>query len=180
MFRNSQSSLWILVVLTCAITMKADSTTPISFPEVKGKSLQGNEIEFPSIFKSQAYHVVMIAFEQEQQVEVNTWLPHLETLTESRKDLDYLELPTISRMNALMRWIIYQGMRSGIKEDSSRKRTVTLHIDKEPFKETLNIGTESTIYAFLVDSDGKVIWQGEGVWSKPLWKKLLESLPAVK
>ncbi|MBT5925335.1 MAG: hypothetical protein HOH33_01815 [Verrucomicrobia bacterium] len=152
----------------------------ISFPEVKGKSLQGNEILFPSVFKSQPYHVVMIAFEQEQQLEVNTWLPHLQTLTESRNDLDYFELPTINRMNALMRWIIYRGMRSGIKEDASRKRTVTLHIEKDPFKEALKIESESSIYAFLVDAEGNVMWKWKGLWSVDLWKDLLKSLPPEK
>ena len=176
--RRAHRCLLLGVILASAPTMIADSTPIIAFPEVKGKSLQGNEIVFPEVFKAQPYHVVMIAFEQEQQLEVNTWLPHLEKLAETRKDLDYFELPTINRMNALMRWIIYRGMRSGIKEDSSRRRTVTLHIDKDPFKESLKIETESTIYAFLVDSKGRVIWQGQGEWSVNLWKKMLKSLPA--
>jgi hypothetical protein len=101
--------------------MKADSTKTIPFPEVKGKNLQGNEVLFPQAFKSHGYHVVMIAFEQEQQSEVNTWLPHLDKLADSRKDFDYFELPTIKRMNALMRWIIYRGMRSGIQRRSCKK-----------------------------------------------------------
>ncbi|MDC0325735.1 hypothetical protein OAM01_03150, partial [bacterium] len=77
--------------------MKADSKTMPMFPEVKGKNLQGDEVLFPQAFKSHAYHVVMIAFKQEQQPDVNTWLPHLDQLSDSRKDLDYFELPTISR-----------------------------------------------------------------------------------
>lgn len=169
-----------MVILACGTIMKADSNTLTKFPDVKGKNLQGNEISFPQAFKSRGYHVVMIAFEQEQQTDVNTWLPHLDKLAESRKDLYYFELPTISRMNALMRWIIYRGMRSGIKEDTSRRRTVTLHIDKEPFKESLNIQSESNIYAFLVDSEGNIIWQKKGVWSESSWKELLESLPPEK
>ena len=177
---RSQRPLWILVLLPHVSTMHADSQSTISFPEVKGKSLQGNEVLFPSVFKFQDYHMVMVAFEQDQQLDVNTWLPHLETLAASRNVLDFFELPTISRMNVLMRWIIYRGMRSGIKEDSSRKRTVTLHIDKQPFKESLEIETESSIYAFLVDSKGTVIWKGEGVWSENLWEELLEVLPAEK
>lgn len=167
-----------MLLVTCGTIMKADSNTLTKFPEVKGKNLKGDEISFPQAFKSQAFHVVMIAFKQEQQTDVNTWLPHLDKLAESRKDFDYFELPTINRMNALMRWIIYRGMRSGIKEDASRKRTVTLHIDKEPFKESLNIQNESNIYAFLVDFEGNLIWQQKGVWSEASWKELLEILPS--
>jgi hypothetical protein len=175
---NKLRLLLSIVILICGFIMKADSTKTIPFPEVKGKNLQGNEVLFPKAFKSHGYHVVMIAFEQDQQPDVNTWLSHLDKLADSRKDFDYFELPTISRMNALMRWIIYRGMRSGIKEEVARKRTVTLHIDKEPFKEALNIRSESDICAFLVDSEGKVIWQKKGIWSENSWKELLATLPS--
>ena len=81
---------------------------------------------------------------------------------EEREDVDYFELPTISRMNAVMRWIIYRGMRSGIKDEGDRARTVTLHIDKEPFKSGLKIDSEESIVLLVVDDKGKVLGRSKG------------------
>ncbi len=42
---------------------------------------------------------------------MDTWLPKLNEMVAEREDLEFMELPTISRMNAFMRWFIYRGMR---------------------------------------------------------------------
>jgi len=53
-------------------------------------------------------------------------------------------------------------MRAGIPSKKTRGRTITLYIDKESFKGVLDIVTEETIYLFLIDVVGFVIWRGEG------------------
>lgn len=146
------------------------------FPAVEGKSLMGEVVQFPDVFSKKAFHVVVIAFEQEQQSEVDTWLPSLKDLLEVRKDVDYFELPTISRMNAVMRWIIYRGMRSGIKDEGDRARTVTLHIEKEPFKSGLKIDSEESIVLVVVDDKGKVIGRSVGEFEEGKWKELVAVL----
>lgn len=150
------------------------------FPQVEGKSLQGEVVAFPDVFSKKPYHIVVVAFLQEQQSEVNTWLPSLQALIDQREDLDYFELPTIARMNALMRWVIYRGMRSGIKQESDRVRTVTLHIDKDPFKAALDIDSEDTIYVLLIDAEGHVLGREEGAFDQEKWERLSSLLPDKK
>jgi len=53
-------------------------------------------------------------------------------------------------------------MRAGIPSKETRRRTITLYIDKESFKESLDITTEETIILFLVDTKGDIIWRNEG------------------
>ena len=152
------------------------SDAEMVFPEVEGKSLQGEVVQFPDVFSKKPFHIAVIAFEQKQQPEVDTWLPSLKGLLEEREDVDYFELPTIKPMNSVMRWIIYRGMRSGIKDEGDRTRTVTLHIDKEPFKTALKIDSEASIVVVVVDAKGKVVGRSEGAFGEEKWEKLVSVL----
>ena len=53
-------------------------------------------------------------------------------------------------------------MRGGIPSRDTRGRTVTLYIDKAPFKESLEIPTEETLYLYLVDREGNILWRESG------------------
>jgi hypothetical protein len=89
---------------------------------------------------------------------------------------DFYELPTIRRMNFVARRIIDGGMRGGIPSRDTRARTVTLYIDKTPFKDALGIPTESTLYLYLVDREGKILWEDSGEISDGKATSLEEAL----
>jgi len=163
------SSLWLL---------GAETQTIRTFPNVEGKNLHGVEVQFPEAFAPKAYHVCQIAFVRQQQTDVDTWITRLEPLVAQRDDLEFMELPTISKMNAFMRWFIYRGMRSGIEDAATRSRTITLHLDKKPFKEALDIQSEKEIVILLVDEKGVVRWQHTGPWSQEKEGALLDVLEA--
>ena len=78
---------------------------------------------------------------------------------------EYYEIPTIKRMIAPMRWMINGGMRGGIDDRGARARTITLYLDKEPFKRALAITDENTIHVLIVDRDGRVLWRTTGAFS---------------
>ncbi|MEC7199028.1 MAG: hypothetical protein VXW84_00220 [Verrucomicrobiota bacterium] len=149
-----------------------------TFPDVEGKNLHGEVVSFPEAFAAKAYHVCLIAFVRQQQNDVDTWLPKLDALVAERENLEFMELPTISRMNAFMRWFIYRGMRSGIENPVSRTRTITLHLDKEPFEKELGIKGEEEIVVVLVNDKGEVRWQSTGRWTQAKADALLETLHA--
>jgi hypothetical protein len=154
----------------------AEEPETITFPDVEGKNLHGFTISFPEAFTSRQYHMVIVAFEQRQQEEVDTWLPSLIQLEERNENFRVLELPTISKMNRLMRWIIYRGMRSGIEEASARGRTITLHIAKKPFKEALRIDSEQAVRLYLVRRDGVVLWQSQGPFNSKDFKEIKQKV----
>jgi hypothetical protein len=74
----------------------------------------------------------------------------------------YCELPTIDKLNLLVRWFINNGMRRGIRDHTAHARTITLYVDKAPFRRTLNIPDEKQIYAILIDRSWGVLWRAEG------------------
>lgn len=169
-------TLWLLTLAAGILT--AADTPKDSFPGVTGRNLHGKDVEFPKALGTAKHNVLIVAFTRKQQALVDTWLPELISLCATNKDVNCYELPTIKKMNRLMKWVIYRGMRSGIKETSARSRTITLHIDKGPFKAQLGIKTEKDIFVFLTDNKGKIRWRTQGTFSPGKFRSLKARLIA--
>ena len=137
------------------------SDTARVFPSIQGQNLEGRTLEMPRDFAGEM-NVVFIAFKREQQADVDSWGPALDTLRARHPGLRVYELPTLGRKYRFMRRVIDGGMRGGIPDSAVRAATVTLYIDKDPFKRALGINTEDRIQILLVDKDGRIHWQRSG------------------
>ncbi len=146
----------------------------MQFPSVNGNDLLKNKISLPNDMNSR-FNVLIVAFQQWHQGLVNSWVPFLNHMVEQYPDFDYYELPTIREMNWLSRSIIDNGMRAGIPSRDTRRRTITLYIDKELFKKKLEIPDESDIYLFLVTNEGEILWTESGAISEEKSKSLLHA-----
>jgi len=160
-FRSCIPVLLALGLLLCTVAV---SQTPEAgvFPKLTAANLNGKSFSMPGGFAGNL-NIVLIAFEREQQKELDTWLAVLPKALEGFPKVSYYELPTIARLNSMARWFIDTGMRSGIHDKAQRERTITLFIDKKPFTESLHIQSEKTVYAMLIDREGKVLWRADGV-----------------
>ncbi len=143
------------------VNIQVDVSFMKMFPQMNAENLNRETMKLPSQLRGEL-NLVMVAFQQWQQSVIDSWVPFLESLAEMYNDFDYYELPTIRKMNALYRRFIDGGMRAGISSRDTRARTITLYIDKDPFKEALDIVTEETIYLYLLDKEGKILWESEG------------------
>lgn len=148
------------------------------FPEVIGSNLLKQDVTLPNDLKSK-YKILIVAFQQWHQRLVNSWIPLLESIAEENSSFDYFEIPTIRRMNWLYQRMIDGGMRSGIPSPETRRRTITLYIDKTPFKDALKIPSEESIHVFLLDSEGEVIWREEGEIGEAKANSLISKLEEV-
>ncbi len=131
------------------------------FPNVSGHNLDREQITFPDDFAGQ-YNFVLIAFQQWQQADINTWLPFVHAQVSKHDEVTYYEFPVIQSRNMLARWFINEGMRAGIPDPVSRRQTVTLYLDKSTFRSELEIETEQDIVVLLVDRSGKVLARSQG------------------
>ena len=68
-------------------------------------------------------------------------------------------------MNRLAQGFINSGMRGGIPDRLARERTITLYLDKDRFRQALDMPDEDHIYVLLLDQDGHVLWRERGVFS---------------
>ena len=132
-------------------------------------------MQLPQDFRGER-NLLLIAFEREQQKDIDTWLTQIKRYEEIDKEFRYYEIPTIEKMNRFMRWFINTGMRHGIPDKKARERTITLYIDKKPFKKSLQITEEKKIYAVVVDRSGTVLWRATGPYDEANGKNLKEFL----
>ncbi len=137
-------------------------STALLFPTVTGKNLHGDRFTLPGDFTG-SINIVLVAFQREQQPEVDTWLPLAKELeAEHPEFVRYWELPTISSGYKWMSFIIDNGMRSGIPDSTARERTITLYIDRHPMLKALEIPNTDEIEVFVLDADGYVRWRDRG------------------
>lgn len=148
-----------------AMLQLADTTRV--FPSIQGQNLDGRTLSLPKDFAGEL-NVVLIAFKREQQADVDSWTPALDSLRARYPELRVYELPTLGRRYLLMRSVIDGGMRGGIPDPAVRAATITLYIDKDPFKRSLGFMREDRIQVVLVDSLGHIRWQRSGPYAASL------------
>jgi hypothetical protein len=145
------------------------------FPEVRSETLEGKNVTLPRDFAGRR-NILFIAFERKQQDDVDTWVPFVKQTLASHADVDYYELPTIKKMIGLMKWTINKGMAGGIADKTAREHTMTLYLDKAPFKQALGITDESVIHILVVDRDGVVLWRTAGRFTAAAGAELAAAL----
>jgi hypothetical protein len=176
--------VWTLASLLVTFIVSSDGGRSVAlpessagehFPNVKASNLEKRDFNLPADFEGER-NLLLVAFEREQQKDVDTWLREMKRFEEIDPGFHYYELPTIQRPNAFMRWFIDTGMRHGIPDRKSRERTITLYLQKKPFLDSLLITDQKKIYAFLVDREGKVLWRSEGVFDETKGASLRSAL----
>jgi hypothetical protein len=147
----------------------------MQFPEVSGSNLQRQKVTLPQDFDGK-FNLVLIAFQQWQQRVVDTWIPFVRDLEHANPGVKYYELPTIQRLNVLARTFINEGMRAGIPDPVARERTITLYVDKDPFRQALALADEGDIYILLLDEEGRVLWREEGPFAPAKGESLRQAI----
>lgn len=171
--------LWLWSVVSVSESRLSVTRNEIHFPVVSGYNLMREEFEFPRDFEG-TYNLVIIPFQQAQQRDVNTWLPAAQELERRFDGLVYYELPTIYKLPSLSRTFINEGMRAGIPDQKSRERTVTFYLDKDVFKQALDINSEESIHLFLVDQNGAVLWSEQGLFNESKAESLIDILEGLQ
>ena len=153
----------------------AENSPGAHFPSVKASNLEKRDFNLPADFEGDR-NLLLVAFEREQQKDVDTWLREMKRFEELDPAFYYYELPTIQRPNSLARWFIDTGMRRGIPDRKARERTITLYLDRKPICDALLITDQKKIYTFLVNREGRVLWRSEGVFDETKGASLRSAL----
>jgi len=167
----------LAVALASSVLVQGPATTPAAhFPSVSGDNLSKATLHLPADFAGANGNLILIAFEREQQKDVDTWAVRAAVLEKSQPGFRFYDLPILPRRDIFYRWWLNTAMRSGVSEDAARARTIPLYVGKEDFRKSLQIPSERTITALLLNKQGDVVWRTEGPWSDDKQKQLLSSL----
>ena len=169
-------SLAVLAPSRNANTVRAGMDTVPHFPLTNGSSLTRKKFALPRDFAGEL-NLVLIAFKRGQQADVDSWTPHLRPLAARDSSLRVYELPVLPRSLTLMRSFIDGGMRGGIPDTAVRAATITMYIDKTPFKRALGITNEDSIVVLLVDRAGTIHWRTTGPFRDGALTELEALLP---
>ena len=133
----------------------------MEFPMLKVRDLEGLDHVIPDELPG-GPHVIILAFQQWHQTLVDLWKPHLEAIAGRHPGTEVWEVPSISRGYRLFRAGIDGGMRAGIPNPDVRRHTLTTYTDLNALADDLELPSLDTIYVFLVDCRGTVLWRTEG------------------
>lgn len=147
----------------------------IIFPKASGKNLQRKKFEFPKDFPTK-FNLVLIAFYRHHQDDVDTWIPFAKKLESEFEDLNYFEFPVIYQMGPFRQFMLNEGMRAGIPDQTAREKTITLYLDKSEFLGQLGIQTQDSIQILLVSDSGEVLWRETGVFTRDKGTALINYL----
>jgi hypothetical protein len=137
----------------------------MTFPTVNGSNLLREKLTLPRDFQGR-FNLVLIAFEQWHQMEVDSWMVLAKELEEQFDGLVYYELPTIQSRNTLFKVFINEGMRAGIPNPKTRERTITLYLDKTDFRSALGMLDEEHNYILVVDRQGNEFFRARGPYTR--------------
>lgn len=148
------------------------------FPEVTGENLNKESFALPKDLAGK-YNLVFLAYQRQQQDEVDTWIPLATKLSKEFPNLKFYELPTLPNYSKDFQNFIDNGMRSGIPDPATRAITITLYLDQKSFLKALHIDSTKTIHAALVDQKGNLLWIHAGKHTDEAEKSLRELLTSL-
>ena len=169
----------LVASVLAALGAHAQDDTPRRFPAVSGQDLNGRTVNLPGDFSGPAT-LVFVPFEMKQQGDVDSWHAFVQKLKSENPLLEAWELPTISRSYLIMRFIIDNGMRSGIKDTAARASTITLYIDVKEFTRSLGIANTQQVATFVVTPAGEILARVIGRFTEEGAAEISRALNAVR
>ena len=148
------------------------------FPHIIANDLEGRRYELPDDLP-RGPRFVMLAFQRWQVSLLAAWQMPLEHLVAAHPGASLWEVPALSRLYAAARPYIDGGMRAGIPDPDARKHTLTSYTDLRTLATDLDLPTFETVYVFLLDPDGEVVWRASGEVDDGRLAELAEVLDAV-
>lgn len=137
----------------------------LRFPTITGDNLLGEALTLPDDFASAAT-LVIVPFDEAQQVGAGSWLPAARDLAASHPDFGYYNVPVFPSMAAAMRGLIRAGMSLTIGDEALRAITVTVFLDdRDAFLTSLNIANTDAMPVFLLNAEREVVWRGMGEYT---------------
>ncbi len=133
----------------------------MAFPSVTGQNLAGQQLALPGDLAGDR-NLLFIAFQRCQQEDLDSWTSLAAELEHIHQGFRFYEPTTLATGNPFFRWFVNRGMRSGIPNRGSRRRTITLYLDKIAFRRVLNLPDEDRIYVLLAGRQGTIHWRAEG------------------
>jgi hypothetical protein len=154
--------LLTFTLLCCALPcLRAQQTKQVTFPPVTSYSLDKQKVAIPAELEGQI-DLLLISFKEEQQNDIESWMPTAQALQHSNFQFRYYELPVAEKENFIFRWWESSSMRSDQSDPETWHWIIPLWLDRRKFLADLDIPNDKQVIALLVDRQGHVLWRASG------------------
>lgn len=130
------------------------------FPVLKGTTLSGREVTLPDDARGRLAFLAL-GFAYEARYDVEDWTEAFRERFEQRPDVVFFELPLIGGLYRLVAPTIDAGMRQATPREM-HDHVVTVYGSIGPLREALGAGPSSDTWVYLLDRDGRVLFQHGG------------------
>jgi hypothetical protein len=109
--------------------------------------------------------LIVVAYDDGQQPDVDGWLEPLESLNADFPELRGYYIPLLPKSAADAAVPIIWGMYLGAGSDENRERTVVVFTDVEEFNRLVAIDRVDEVRLFLLGDDDVILWEAAGAYS---------------
>jgi hypothetical protein len=127
------------------------------FPEAIGTTLRKRQIRLPYDLSGRI-NLLIIAFKHTHYILIEQWSFFLKILQKEFPELKFYEVPTFGILYKFIKNKIEKSMLTKVTEIDSQERMITLFLNKKKFRKDLDIPHEKTIFLFLIDKKGNILW----------------------
>ena len=170
--KKSYLTCFICLCLTACIGAGSSSSIRDKgvdmWPEITGVNLNGQTVSLPKDLQNQ-YSILAVGFERYHQQHIDEWHSWLKQTTNEK--IKFYEVPIIYNMNIIKRFWLNNVMRYYIKDETIRGQTITVYTDREQLAEMMKLDLHD-VYIFVINSEGKILWQEKGSLDETKEKKL--------
>ncbi|MEO0899931.1 MAG: hypothetical protein AAFY71_26190 [Bacteroidota bacterium] len=151
-------------MVNCQSPMEVTRKSTHQFPQIKTKTLAGNQMVFPNDLKGKKSFVAMV-FEEggvymPPQNQANKWADFYESAMRE-KGVNFYEIPMMAGGYVLGSWWIDAGMRSGI-DPAQHDNVACFYGNKGKYMKMLNLKSMADAHMFLLDENGDILAQVSG------------------
>ncbi len=145
-----------------------------TMPSISGTTLSGHKVTIPQDTRGKVSCLVM-GFAYDARFDVEDWVEALRNRFGQNPDVVLYEVPVISRWFRLMAPMIDEGMRRGTPT-AMHDRIVTVYANPGPLREALGASPISDTWVYLLDRDGRVVFQYGGPFDEQRFSELASAV----
>ena len=154
---------WTRLIVLVALCQPVSAVAG-QLPVFEATDLAGEPRSLPDGLEGEV-NLLLVAFEQAQKADTDTWLPTGASLYEEFQGFSYYGLPVLPKSLRMMRPLVEAWMKSRITDPVARRHVVALYVERAEFRAAVGLPEKTGMALLLVDRLGRVRWTGLGRWS---------------
>lgn len=145
------------------------------WPAIEAETVSGRVVKLPTLLTAPRT-VVLAAYSEEQQQDVDRWMAALEL---KARNIPWLQVPVLGKTNPFFQNLILTGLRRGLPDKADRERVAVTFVEGEEFRRSMALSGEGRVMnAMVVDRSGTVALRLDGPYTPEKGARLLAALAA--